>query len=65
MTSEEYRKAMMNAAPKPSLEKRLEYLEADGSAQRRAIIMLEKRIMWLSFVLGAVFAALGIERMFL
>lgn len=34
--------AMMNAAPKPSLERRLEYLEADGSAQRTAILKLEK-----------------------
>jgi hypothetical protein len=65
MTEEELRKAMMNAAPKPSLEARLEYLEADASAQRTAILRLEKRIMWLSFVMGAVFAALGIERMFL
>ncbi len=44
MTSEEYRKAMMNAAPKPSLEKRLEYLEADGSAQRTAILRLERQV---------------------
>jgi hypothetical protein len=57
--------AMKTAAPKPSLEARLDCLEADASAQRTAIIMLEKRIMWLSFVMGAVFAALGIERMFL
>jgi hypothetical protein len=50
---------------KVSLEARLEWLEADASAQRTAILRLEKRIMWLSFVMGAVFAALGIGRMFL
>jgi len=42
MTWEEYRKAIMLPAPKPSLEDRLEYLEADASAQRTAILRLEK-----------------------
>jgi hypothetical protein len=71
MTEEELNRAMrehaamMNVAPKPSLERRLDWLEADASAQRTAILRLEKRIMWLSFVMGAVFAALGIGRMFL
>jgi hypothetical protein len=42
MTEEEYRKAIMQKAPKPSLEDRVEWLEADGSAQRTAILKLEK-----------------------
>jgi hypothetical protein len=42
MTEEEYRKAIMQKAPKPSLEDRVEWLEADGSAQRTAIIKLER-----------------------
>ena len=44
MTEEELRKAMMNAAPKPSLKTRVEYLEADGSAQRTAILRLERAV---------------------
>jgi hypothetical protein len=44
MTEEELRKAMMNAAPKPSLEARLEWLEADASAQRAAICKLERSV---------------------
>jgi hypothetical protein len=36
------RAAMMNAAPKPSLEARMEWLDADASAQRTAILRLEK-----------------------
>ena len=36
------RDAMMNAAPKPSLEARLNWLEADASAQRTAILRQEK-----------------------
>jgi hypothetical protein len=57
MTEEELRKAMMNAAPKPSLEARLEWLEADASAQRTAILRLEKaakllcKALWASWVL--------------
>jgi hypothetical protein len=42
MTEEELCKAMMNAAPKPSLERRLGRLEADAAAQRTAILRLEK-----------------------
>jgi hypothetical protein len=42
MTEEELRKAIMLPAPKPSLEDRVEYLEADGSAQRTAILRLER-----------------------
>lgn len=34
--------AMRNAAPKPSLEARLDWLEADASAQRTAILRLER-----------------------
>ena len=36
--------AMMNAAPKPSLETRLDWLEADASAQRTAILKLERDV---------------------
>jgi hypothetical protein len=43
-TSLSGREAMMNAAPKPSLETRLGWLEADASAQRTAILRLEWRI---------------------
>jgi len=46
MTEKELRKAMMNAAPKPSLEARLDWLEADASAQRTAILRLEKDNRW-------------------
>ena len=42
------RDAMMwaNAAPKPSLEARLDWLEADASAQRTAILKLERNVRW-------------------
>ena len=40
------REAMMNAAPKPSLETRLDCLELDASAQRTAILKLEKENRW-------------------
>jgi|688.fasta_scaffold246584_4 hypothetical protein len=49
MTEEELRKAMMNAAPKPSLEIRLEWLEADASAQRTAILKLERAFKSFAF----------------
>lgn len=48
MTEEELNRAMrehaamMNAAPKLSLETRLDWLEADASAQRTAILRLEQ-----------------------
>ena len=58
------RDAMMNAY-KPSLEARLDWLEADASAQRTAILKLNRDFSWVCFVMGAVFAALGIERLFL
>ena len=38
------RATMMNAAPKPSLEARLDWLEADASAQRTAILRLERQV---------------------
>lgn len=50
MTPQEFlRQTMMDAAPKPSLEARLNWLEADASAQRTAILKLEKaakKIVW-------------------
>ena len=55
--------ALMNAAPKPSLEMRLEYLEAAAWAQRTAILRLEK-ISTLLFksvcALGVMCAALAV-----
>jgi len=57
MTWEEYRKAIMQTAPKPSLEDRVKWLEADASAQRTAILRLEKaakltcKALWASWVL--------------
>jgi|NOAtaT_6_FD_contig_21_693978_length_549_multi_4_in_0_out_0_3 hypothetical protein len=50
MTDEEWkaweiqRAGQMNPAPKPSLEARLGWLEADASAQRTAILKLERDI---------------------
>jgi hypothetical protein len=41
MTLEEYHKAIM-AKAQPSLEDRVKWLEADASAQRTAILRLEK-----------------------
>ena len=38
------RGAMQNAAPQPSCEKRLDWLEADASAQRTAILRLERQV---------------------
>ena len=43
-----------NAAPKPSLETRLGWLEADASAQRTAILQVERRVVMLA---GAVVLA--------
>ena len=56
------REAIMNAAPKPSLEARLDWLEADASAQRTAILRLEKAAkktvwaLWSLWVLCVVLA---------
>jgi uncharacterized coiled-coil protein SlyX len=51
MTEEEWEvweidraRAMMNAAPKPSLENRMGWLEADAAAQRMAILKLERAV---------------------
>jgi hypothetical protein len=58
------RAAMMNAAPQPSPEKRLDWLEADSAAQRTAILRLERQVcrlqgaFWGS-VAGIVFGAIG------
>ena len=49
MTEEELpRAAMMTAAPKPSLEARLDRLEADTSAQRTAILQVERKVVMLA-----------------
>ena len=56
------REAMMGADQKPSLEARLDWLEADASAQRTAILKLEKGNRWhraALWVLGG-FVYLGI-----
>jgi len=47
MTWEEYCKAVMLAAPKPSLEDRMKYLEAEASAQRTAILRLERQVNYI------------------
>ncbi len=51
MTDEEWKAweigragAMMDAAPKPSLGRRMEWLEADAAAQRTAICKLERAV---------------------
>ena len=50
------REAMMGAEQKPSLETRLDWLEADASAQRTAILRLERDIKMLAgaVVLGPI-----------
>jgi hypothetical protein len=67
MNAEEIRKAMMNVAPQPSPEKRLEWLEADSADQRTAILKLEREVKRLR-IGGAVVAAVAgflLGRMFL
>jgi hypothetical protein len=70
MTEEEWkaweiqRAGQMNPAPKPSLETRLAGLELDASAQRTAILKLEREVWHLQgafwgAVAGIVFSALG------
>jgi len=55
--AEMVRQAMIGMDQKPSFAKRLEYLEADASAQRTAILRLEKaakltcKALWASWVL--------------
>lgn len=56
MNAEELRKAMMNAAPQPSLEKRLDWLEAESAAQRTAILKLERAIRLICKSLWALLA---------
>ena len=43
MTEEELRKAIQSG-PQPSLERRLDWLEADASVQRTAICKLERAV---------------------
>jgi hypothetical protein len=50
------RAAIMNAAPKPSLEARLDWLEADASAQRTAILRLERAARLICKTLWALLA---------
>jgi hypothetical protein len=52
MTEEELRKAIKRGLP-PSLEARMEWLEADASAQRTAILRLEKEAKLTCKALGA------------
>lgn len=44
--------AMANAAPKLSLEARIDWLEADVSAQRAAILRLERAFDAVSYAMG-------------
>jgi hypothetical protein len=52
------RQTMMNPTPKPSLETRLDWLEADASAQRTAILQVEREVKRLR-IGGAVVAAVA------
>jgi hypothetical protein len=59
MTWEEYRKAVQ-ATSQPSLEDRVKWLEADASAQRTAILKLERAFKSFAFhccIALAVYAA--------
>jgi hypothetical protein len=62
MTDEEWkaweiqRAGQMNPAPKPSLEARLGWLEADASAQRTAILKLERAVRLICKSLWALLA---------
>ena len=56
--------SMKNDLPAP-VTQRLDWLEADASAQRTAILKMKRDFSWVCFVMGAVFTALGIERLFL
>lgn len=58
MNAEELRKAMMYCPPQPSPEKRLDWLEADASAQRTAILKLKREVNRLRMG-GAVVAAVA------
>jgi hypothetical protein len=58
MTAEELRKAMMNVAPKHSLESRVEWLEADVAAQRTAILKLERQVKHIR-ICGTIVAAVA------
>jgi uncharacterized coiled-coil protein SlyX len=48
----------MLPAPKPSLEDRLKYLEADASAQRTAILKLERAVFIHSCIVAVQGAAI-------
>jgi hypothetical protein len=67
MTDEEWKAweigragAMMNAAPKSSLGRRLDLLEADASVQRTVILRLEKAAKLICKSLWALLAVLMI-----
>jgi hypothetical protein len=52
--------------PKPRLEARVEWLEDDGSAQRTAILRLERELRWNRLALcglAAYFTALALVRL--
>ena len=53
-----FQESMMNTALKPSTEARLDWLEADASAQRTAILKLEREVKRLRFG-GAILAAVA------
>jgi hypothetical protein len=48
----EYEKVRPCDTMKPSLEARMEWLEADASAQRRAILRLERALDAVSYAMG-------------
>ena len=58
--AEMLRAAIEGDRPKPRLEARVEWLEADGSAQRTAILRLERELRWNRLAIFMVCAALAL-----
>jgi hypothetical protein len=64
--AEMMRSLIQGDRPEPRLETRVEWLEADGSAQRAAIIKLERELRWNRLALcglAAYFTALALVRL--
>lgn len=56
--NEDQLRAMLQGQPPPSVETRLDWLEADGAAQRTAILKMERQVARLR-IGGAVVAAVA------
>ncbi len=64
--AEMMRSLIQGDRPEPRLETQVEWLEADGSAQRAAIIKLERELRWNRLALcglAAYFTALALVRL--